>query len=527
MNKKWMLLTMLLVLTTIFFIGCGKAWQPTKVERQDIDTISHSVCEGVCSISKVSKGTNGAPILIFEENHLSRAGQIQHAIAMVRLYKQYKLRHIALEGYLKEDREIRTDWFDKVSGDLTVTRKAEIAVRLLKEGEISSAEFMKLAYKDILIHPIETKEEYSVDLDKNASAAPILYLLKIAYKSLTEEHFEKLQTLQKDFEELEGDKKEKKRREMFDYILSIDAWAQEKYKILTDSSAFKKITSEQFVSMLKKIENHAKELYIELTEEEQEAMRECIRFWHCRDIASITMGKTVEKIADQSDVSIVAMIVGAAHTEKICKLLRTSGYPFAVATPLSFDLTKGDLTVDMLDRKYKKLSVYSEGFTEILLKALSSSTQKKYPSVLSEPWLQCKAELYLFIERIVERVLEGGGGSGNKKPPYGFSVEDLRGNWISIDPNRISILSKDQSVLFPIIINGDQNLWIKAKRSNEEGAINPVERESVESMLKRALKDVQSENKIRVESKGGRVQITIDTVAGIAKTKEAAVEMAL
>jgi hypothetical protein len=531
-----MILTMLFVfvLTTICMGGNGKVWEPTKVERQDVETIAHSICKEVCNIGEVFMGTKGVPILIFEENHLSRAGQIQQAIAMVRLYKQYKLRHIGLEGYLKEDRKIKTDWFDRAARGLALTKKTDIAVRLIKEGEISSAEFMKLAYKDISLHPIETIIEYSVELDKDVNSPSTLYLLKIAYKSLRQEHLQKLQTLQNDFEKLEGEEKEKKRREMFDYILSTDAWVQEKYKSLSGHSVFKKITLEQLVSIVKDIKNRANELSVEFTAKEEEAMDDYIRYLHSRDIASITMVRSVEKIADQSGVSVVAMTVGAAHTEKICKLLKASGRPYAVVTPLSFSFSrkKGDLTIKMLNRKYEKRSIYSEGFMEILRKALSTSTQKKPQPVLSEPWLQGKAELYLFIERIVDRVEQvlANGGSGNRKPPYGFSNEDLKGDWVSINPNRISGIRKDQSVVFPVVLKPNNSsksttIWVKAKRNNAmETKTTIIERENVEAMLKKALEEVQSEYEIknRVEDKGGRVQTALETVAVIAKTKEAA-----
>ena len=98
----------------------------------------------------VSKGIKGVPILILEENHDSRAGQIQLAITLVRLYNQYGMKHIALEGYLKERPKIRAEWFARAAhGDLTA--KVRAAVNLLQEGEISSAEFMKLVYDESML----------------------------------------------------------------------------------------------------------------------------------------------------------------------------------------------------------------------------------------------------------------------------------------------------------------------------------------------------------------------------------------
>lgn len=115
---------------------------------RDLPAMAENASKGVGVARKVTQGSRGAPIVLLEENHASRAGQIQHAVTLVRLYKYHGMRHIALEGYLKERKPIGADWFHAAAGGDSAARTS-VAVRLLQEGEISSAEFMKLTYRDV------------------------------------------------------------------------------------------------------------------------------------------------------------------------------------------------------------------------------------------------------------------------------------------------------------------------------------------------------------------------------------------
>jgi hypothetical protein len=509
---------------------------------RDVEAIAREVSQGVGVVGKSSQGTRGAPILVMEEQHNSRAGQIQHAITLVRLHDRYGLKHIALEGYLKERPDIKTNWFfDAADGDSVA--RARVAVRLLMEGEISSAEFMKLVYDDVFLHPVETAAEYTVEMDEEAGIAPILYLLKIAEQSLREEHIPKLKQLQEEIEAFKReDNKEaikKKNTELFDYILSADPWAQSKAEVLQDLDSSRAMPGEQHLALIEEIENRAKELSVEFEPDEKKAMEHYLAFWRARIAGSKTMVLSAGEIADLQDVSIVAMTVGAAHTEGMCAMLNSAGRPFAVVTPLSLKNheNKGDFPWDMLQRKYKRLSIYSDGFMDMLLKAFPSPDQKKPEPVLPEPWAQGKAELYLFTDRITRGILGPSNPPGGGEPPYGFPEDAFRGKWVLVDPRRISIIpdtedGKERAVLFPAILNPNDparrtEIWVKAGLGV---AIVPrQERESVESMLMKALQEVQSEVEPskKVEDTAGRVQITLNTVAGYARSQHAATRVVL
>lgn len=258
-------------------VGCSGG--PKEPEKGGKAEEIAPVCEGVGVATKGSTGTNGAPILLLEENHASRAGQIQQAIALVRLYDQHGLRHIALEGYLRERPEINTDWFARAAQGLGSSGGGRVAVRLLKEGEISCAEFLKLVHGDVVLHAIERASEHSVEIPENATMAPMVYLLKMSERSLRQEHAARLEQLQKDIENLTGEERAKKVKEMFDYILSADPWAQAKAKALQDPDSIRTMTGEQHVALVQEIVKRATSLGVDLEPEERRAMEQYLAFW--------------------------------------------------------------------------------------------------------------------------------------------------------------------------------------------------------------------------------------------------------
>ncbi len=479
-----------------------------------------------------SRGTKGAPILLLEETHTSRAGQIQSAITLLRLRDRHGLRHIALEGYLKERPAIKVDWFAAAAGGDT-DRRARVATRLLKEGEISNAEFVAFVCDDVSLEPIETQAEHSVTMEPEAAMAPFTYLIRIAQTSLMERHVPKLREFNTDLGKLGGEAKQKKLSEMLDYILSADPWSEAKAKAMRDVETARGFSAEQQLAQVEEIVERARTKSAELSAEEKRAMDKNLAFWRGRIAASRTMVDCAGRIADQPGVSLVAMIIGAAHTQGMCRMLREQGRPFAAITPLALSSRDeiGDLPWEMFKRKEQRLSVYSEGFMDDLLKAF-----KKPEPVTSEAWLQAKGELYLLTDRIAKAILVP---SPTPEPPFGFPADALKGRWVSVDPSRIKIVrdkeddpKSGRAVLFPATLNHNdpakrKEIWVKAGLTS--APVAGRERESVESMLLKALKEVKEEGKPekKAEDKAGRVQVTVDCTAAFAVTSEAATKVIL
>lgn len=533
MKTKELFLTIFLVLA-VLVSGCGKV-------TVDIEPIARTASNEVGVVGKTSKGTKGAGIVFLEERHTSRAGQIELAIVLLRLHDLNGLKHIELEGYLKEDPKIEIDWFKKAAKDDLMTR-ARVAASLLKEGEISAAEFMKLVYDDIVLDPIELKAEHSVEISQDEGRAPRLYLLKIAQKSVRQEHVPRLQQFEDEIAKLSGEAKQTKSKEMLEYILSIDPWATEKSKVLRDANVGGSMSAENFIKTANEIKERAQNLAVPISPAEKTAMEGYIEFFDGRIKASKTMMVTAGEIADRRDVSLVALNIGAAHTAGMTDMAVADNRPFAVITPLSLNKNekKGDLTIDMFNRKQKKLSVYSEGFTDTIFKTFPDSKQnlKKPPTILSEPPFQGKSELSLFTHRIARAMLMPQSPPGGGKPPYGFSDDDFNGKWIYIDPKRISVIQdgrdiKKRAVLFRAIINHEnpemrREIWVKAGLvMDKDGKI--ADDPNIESLLKKLLSEVKTEDvpDKKAEDEAGRIHITLDTIAAFGTSEEAVKNVSL
>ncbi|MDM8539300.1 hypothetical protein QUF70_21300, partial [Desulfobacterales bacterium HSG17] len=330
----------LLVLVMFSFFDRAEAEQ----KEQDLELIANTVSKDFAEVTQLHK-IKCTPVVIVEESHDSLAIQIQSAIALVRLHDKYGMKDIALEGYLKEQPKINTQWFDDATKCLKPSSKAGIAVSLLKEGEINSAEFMKLVYDDIELHPIETKDGYEMKFEsKKILQALNSYLTKISKNSSSNQK-----------------------------------WAQNKIKTLSDKKAIKTRSIEENFDIAEAIKKRAEKLSLKISKDDRQAMEDYLEFLSKRKQADKTLFKLTEQVAEQEDISIVAMIIGGAHTEGISEMLEESCRPFAVLTPLSLKNLdeKGLLPWEMFERKYKKVSVYENGFfTETLIKTFSSALKK-------------------------------------------------------------------------------------------------------------------------------------------------------
>ena len=134
----------------------------------DLTAAVNTASAGVAAVGQVEKGGTGAPTIMLEELHGSRAAQIQAAIVFVRLYSKDGLRDIALEGYLKERPRIDARWFTNRWKGQSPLANARVAVRLLKEGEIGGAEFARNSRFQIDLHPVERMADHDVQLPNAA-----------------------------------------------------------------------------------------------------------------------------------------------------------------------------------------------------------------------------------------------------------------------------------------------------------------------------------------------------------------------
>lgn len=498
--------------------------EPRALSVDKVEEVAAVAGKDVCVIEKVAAGATGTAVMILEEVHTCRVGQIEHAVVLNRLYERFGMRHIALEGYLRGDPALDAAWFKDAAGGNPLIR-SRVAVRLLREGEISSVEFMMLIHDDLAVHPIEIAAEYGEDLDDDAMQAPFSCLIKIAQRSLVPELAE-LRGMQDEMDRLGGEQKAAKAKEMVDFILFADRWAQARADNLRHGNGTRLPSAQQQLTELEEIERRVREL--ERKPEEQAGLQLHIAFLRARVAASKTMAEETGVICDQTGTAVVAMNIGVGHTDKVCEMLGNRNRPYAVVSPASLRNRKNraDLTKAMFDRKNRGRSVYSDGFTETLLRTFGA---RKPRPILGRSWFQGKSELYLFTERIASGVLGQRNVSRKRKPLYGFSEQEFEGKWVAVDPKEIQTVEGGLvgAVVFPAWLNRDDpskrtRVWVKAAPIS----LTPqAATETVESMLKQAIEEVNQEKQFgpRLEDAYGRIRTSAHTVAFVSATKSAAI----
>ncbi len=583
----------------------------------DLKNIAEKVTADVATARDVHEGKRGRPVFILEEHHNSRKLQIESAICLVRLHDHAQMRDIALEGYLLEGKPITTTWYAEAA-ERDFGARVRVAVQLLKEGEISCAEFAVLIYDDCKLYPIDKQAEYTAPPDSKAQNAPKMYLVRLGERNLDEtdsrsqEVLRELKVVIDAFKEAEkgSDKAhtEKKRAEVFaklneyyDYVMSKDPWAWKTMQAIREDTNW--MLSER-IKLYREIERRALRLKAPLRDEDKEAMRALFAWFESRDRASTTMAVETGRVSDLERPGPVAMILGAAHTKDVVGVFDKQGRPVVTITPNARSKTVIDITMSMYARKGEHLSIYSDGLVKTLIEEFGTGEMKPRP-VLMEPWFQAKAELYLLVDRVTHAMFEppgppdGGGG-----PPFGLNNQDFSGRRVSIDVSRIQIVpyssrdgdriyriteamlqqlrdaglteedvgalgrlkekeyvgeetflaavegvigekrttehkqvmldaAEQRAILFPVVLNHRsqskrKEIWAKASLNRE--AVSAEERAAVEAMLMEALADVAEEglrNVTKVEDEGGRVQLSIDTIAAFDTNAEGAVDISL
>ncbi|MBV9852055.1 MAG: hypothetical protein JO250_20510 [Armatimonadetes bacterium] len=505
-------------------------------------------------------------MIVFEELHNSRAAQIQEAIALVRLHDHHALRHIALEGYRQDEAPIKSDWYDQA-----VTRadsRTGPAVELLKEGEISSAEFMKLAYADMKVDPIEKSADYNVEEPNPIPAfnGAVSILNRVALKSIPPQRIAPLVSRIRQIKQLQGAPRARAQSQLMQTILAGSPWAKATLASLRQVLSGQDVDLEHEVKLFNGIKQKAQAQGIVIDPKDEQALDQFLAFLQARQRASQTMAAAAGQIADQPDVSVLAMIVGEGHTHGVCQQLAAAGRPYALLQPkaLANKQDPSSLSSTMSERKYHHLSIFSDDVLGRAAKKAFSNNggTKKYPTVLNEEWLQGKATMYGYIDEITRRLLPesgggstggnknnsgnnnnggghgggggaggGGGGTGNQ-PPWGFRNDDFRSRLVFIDPHGIRKVDHGRALIIRVTLNPDdparrQTIYVKSARGRDAD-VPPGEKEPTERMLKDALHEVEAPERSYAEhpkgathpgDEAGRIKISRETVAAFAASE--------
>jgi len=261
-------------------------------------------------------------------------------------------------------------------------------------------------------------------------------------------HAAKLQELQR----------EKKIKELLEYVINTNSWMAEKSKQLDSKS--KVISAEQWLSLLDEIEKKAEAVGYQPSADERKSMQGIKRFFSTADKRSGTMVGKVVQLVQQHAEAPVAMVIGAAHTDGVCRLFDEQKTAYTLIRPNSLGASKYDansISFAAFGRKGKKLSVDAQGFGALL------DDRKRPPPVVSTPWFQAKADLYVVTDIIAAAATSQ---DNRVKPPFGLDPEkDLNLGMVRVDPSTLERVGDD--VMFKVLVSVDPRnpteLWVRTR----------------------------------------------------------------
>jgi hypothetical protein len=450
-----------------------------------------------------AKGNSQPFVVVFDEKHNSRAGQVEMAIMLNRLYHNAKLRHLALEGSVLEKPAPNLTWFTSLP-DPSV-RKA-VALQLLRQGEVSAAEFAAMVLPGFELHPIE----YQVDLSDAASRSYTTYLVAIALTTMTPDQNAQANALID----------QKKSEEAIRFIIGTNPWTKQRYELLKRETPI--VTTNEMLKLGDELEAKAQEVGADVAEY-REDLQAAQTFYKTAIQRSNTMAANTADLASAGDCAPIAMDIGAAHTTEVTDFLNERNMSYATVSPfsLSSDSDNGSLSTEAYDRKLKNQSVDPAGS----LGALLDGRRKPRPST-EEKWFKAKAQVMNATAVIVQAA--GGGG----QPP--FVTKDQLGlggpeqPYIDIDLSTIeTVATKDKKrldVIFKVrLLEQNREVWIRAGVVADGPVLpNNPDEETLEKALKETLNEVKKESP--TDKPAQVATLTPNIKAAITQTKDDALK---
>ncbi len=467
----------------------------------DLEAMAQDIAGDIGKVMHVAQGASNRTIFVLEEKHNSPAIQVEIALMLNRLYADYDLRDIGLEGALSEGGSLDTRWYrPSFTAGQPIGPREDAIVQLLEDGEISAAEMMALVYADVNVAGIDDAAEYPIR-PGDAGDPSIFYLYQIAVAGLTQAEILKAN----DFAE------QGKEDEALEFILGTDEFTKRMSERLKDASL--DASCEELLERTDEIKAKAAEVGAEIKPEHQEDLEKLRRFYEACSVRSDTMSKNTLALVGQSPGPPAAMQTGVGHTDRVKDRLSDAGVSFAVIRPSSYDQDSknGDLSSEAYDRKADALSVDPPGWLGKLL-----DDRLKPPPVVGELWFRSKADLFL-LATLAARAADRG-----ELPPFDDALRDVLPQLqnVTLLPDTIEMSGND--VLFGVEAR-DRNdhpveVWVRTTRDRD------VAEQTLDDRLLAALSNVQAKEPPSgkpepTESEPTLQRISSDTIAIFAQDR--------
>jgi hypothetical protein len=403
-----------------------------------------------------------------------------------RMYHTSNLRNLALEGSIIEKPRPDLSWFtSKPDG----RDRVNVALQLLRNGEVSAAEFAAMALPGFQLHPIERESEHAVDLPDAAARSYTSYLVSIAVMSMTDSQATQAEALLK----------QGKHDEAITFIVGTSPWTQQRYELFNRKTPV--TTTEELRKLGTELEDKARQVGADVSEYRND-LQSAQKFFDTARKRSDTMAGATADIATAhvGDCAPIAMNIGAAHTSEIAELFGKKNISYAMVSPSSLAtgtaIGNGSLSIQAYDRKMKSQSVDPAGGIGAFLDG-----RRKPPLASQNKWFKAKAEISYAIVGIARAVAAAG---GSDEPPFGLDQKQLglagsgaEAPSIAIDLATIKIVpgtgTTQNEVIFRVtLLDNQTDLWVRAGAFASQPGV-PGETQSLQQSIDQALKQMREE----------------------------------
>lgn len=395
--KLWLVASLMALVCGAVMFGAGLAEMASQVTKD------------VGVVLSIFEGRPGEIVFVFEENHASILQQVEIAIMLNRLYAEFGLRHIGLEG-LMAPKVLDCSWAHRgepYRPDQPITGREDVITQTLQDGEIASAEFMGLIYEDVAVHGIDDAALYAKTVAEEAWRAPYDYLYAIALAGMTRAQRSTWQTLYN----------QKLYDDAFRYALSTQAFCAARLALLEDQVEV--ISAEDMINMLDELKAQAAKVKADLSlfpaaVENLQALRGYLQVVSQRSDA---LAANMVALAQAHPGAPLAMTIGSMHTSRVVEKLKGAGLSVVVVRTYAQaeGITAGMLSPEAYRRKEQGLSVAPSGWLGALLEGRKKPPPRaEKPTYISQ---ECMRELTQQLAEAAARMYDEGEDIGTQIYP--------------------------------------------------------------------------------------------------------------
>ncbi|MBN1202965.1 MAG: hypothetical protein JXJ20_14035 [Anaerolineae bacterium] len=409
---------MSLLLVLALLLPGGVLAAPDHRQSGDLEAMVNAItADGVGRAVEIVDNGSDVPVIIFHENHDSILGQIEIAIMLNRLYRDYGATHIYLEGAYQP---LDASWFHALPGD--ELSKASIFVQHLADGEISHTELMALVRPAVTVQGIDDEALYKADMEAAAGGAgSLFFLLTIASLNMpSDADMDKCEAL------INTDDDSFDR--YIDCILAYDDWAVEMYEPFSGRTLS---STEDLIAGVDAITARADELGLldyPGFEEFAQYLQQEREFYVLASQRTDAMVDNVLASISQGATGPQCVSTGSAHTARMTELFDQAGYSYAVieADSLQASMLEDDpvgvMTTPAYNRKSQLMSVDAAGRLGALLEGRDIVAQIKPESVLGTDFYRRKSAIDWLLDRLVNTLFRQDPlpDAGQEPIPYGL-----------------------------------------------------------------------------------------------------------